>query len=427
MKKIWVLSLILLLIPVHVYAEDEEETPEPTPTIDLVGPDINAPSGILIDEETGTILAKKDPTKHLPTTGLAKTMGVYLATEKLKDNEEVKMSTEAFNSYDHRTNVIWVMDSESIPAIDLEHAAIMQNANDCMAMLAEKVGGSAEGFINQMNDKAQELEMKNTYYQNIFGFDGENNYTSAEDLAIITRKALRNDSFRSAYSTTSYRIAPTAMQVNERILAANCEMIRSGEDHYEFATGCQVGYSQEGGYSVSVEANKDDTNLIAVVLGASTEKTAYQDAKTLLEYGFANYQTITITPTQIGTKEFEVNDGNKHIADVTFSVDNAFKVLLPKSIDPSSLVVEVKTKNETSSNPDDLQAEVIFKLDGKQVGSSEMKKEVKMVGVEVEEKSRPLPWMIIDWISIAFLGFLILRQLGKMLRPDDKHLEGTQE
>ena len=418
--------MVLLLLPLRVYAEDEEEAPVETPAIDQVGPDINAPSGILIDEDTGTILAKKDASKHFPTTGLAKTMGVYLACEKLKDNEDVKMSTEAFNSYDHRTNVIWVMDGESVPAIDLEHAAIMQNANDCMAMLAEKVGKNAEGFINLMNETAQELGMNNTYYQNIFGFDGENNYTSAEDQAIITRKGLRNDTFRSAFSTKAYRIAPTAMQVNERILAANCEMIRYGDDHYDLATGCQVGYSQEGGYSVSVAASQGDTNLIAIIFGASTEKTAYQDAKTLIEYGFSNYQTITITPTQIGTKEFEVMDGNKHIADVTFSVENAFKVLLPKSIDPTSLVVEVKTKNETSSNPDEIEAEVIFKLDGKQVGSSEMKKEVKRIGEEAPTEERPMTYVVLDYISIAFLGFVILRQLGKKLRPDDKHLEGIE-
>lgn len=424
MKKISILFLLFCLLPMNVYAEGEEEpTPEPTPEVDLIGPNIEAPSGILIDEETGTILAKKDPTMHVPTSGLTKTMGVYLACENLKDEEEVTMSTEAFNSYDHRASVIWVMDGESIPAIDLEHAALMQNANDCMAMLAEGVSGSAESFLNKMNETAQELGMANTYYQNIFGLHDENNYTCAEDLAILTRKALRNDTFRSAYSSSSYRIAPTAMQVNERLLAANCEMIRSGDDHYESAVGCEVGYTQEGGYTLTVEAKRGETSFIAVVLGGSSEKGVYQDAKTLIEYGFSQYQTVTITPEDIGTKEIEVYDGNKHVADVVFSVDTAFKALLPTTIDPKSLVVEINTKNEDSSNPDDIQAEVLFMLDGKQVGSSEMKKEVRTIGVSAVQKERSMFYVVIDWISVAVLGLIVLRQLGKILQPNAKHLK----
>lgn len=430
MKKVLVLLLLGSLLPWQIQAEEtpvseeveEKEEEKEEPKIDLVGPDVEAPSAILIDAETGTILAKKDPQLHFQPAALTKTMGVYLATEDLADTDKLKMSSEAFASYDHRASVIWIMEGEEVPAIDLEHAALIQNANDCMAMLAEGVSGSASNFINKMNETAQELGMANTYYQNIFGLYDENNYTSAEDVAILTRKALRNESFKKAYMANAYRIAPTAMQVNERVLAANCEMIREGSDYFENALGCQVGYTQEGGYNVSVLAQRGNTSLIAVVLGGSSEKGVYNDAKTLFNYGFAEYQTITITPEQIGTKEIEVYEGTKHIADVTFSVDTAFQALLPSSIDPNSLVVEIKTENEESSNPDDIKAEVIFKLDGKQVGSADMKREIKRIGVAAAMPERSPFFVGVDYASIAILGILVLRYLGRALRPNDTHL-----
>lgn len=402
-------------------AETAKETTKDETEETYTGPEINAPSAILIDEATGTVLVQKNADAHLDPAGLTKIMSVYLACLNLSETDYVTLSSEVSNSYDHSTSVIWVMEGEKIQVLDLEYASLIQNANDTTAMLADKVSGSSDAFVKKMNDMAKELEMNNTNYQNIFGLNNENNYSSARDIATLVRKAVKNDTFAKIFGASNWTISPTNLQSNSRVLAQGCEFLRSGDHYNSDVDGCKVGYTAEGGYALVTKATKNDTSYIAVVLNEESENNCYDDINTLLDYGFENYHTIEITPSDIGTKEVEVYDGKKHIADITFSISDSFTALLSTNVKKEDLTTEIVVSNESSPVADDIEAEVHFLLNGEVVSTASMKKTVKDVSgtsnSEVVKKETSQIRQYFDYFCIGILGLLIFRKLSVLLAP----------
>ena len=417
MKKILIcliVALLVLLSIMQVRAEEEEEST-------YTGPEISASSAILIDESTGTVIVQKDADTHLDPTGLTKIMSVYLACENLKDTDTVTMTSEVSETYDHSTSVIWVMEGEEISVLDLEYASLIQNANDTTAMLASKVSGSAESFVTKMNEKAQELGMSNTNFQNIFGLNNEENYSSARDIATLVRKAVKNSTFAKIFGASSWTIEPTNLQSNSRVITQGCEYLRSGDNYDSNVEGCKVGYTEEGGYALATKATKDGTSYIVVVLGEETEDKCYEDTTILLNYGFDNYHTVEITPSDIGTKEIEVYDGKKHIANVIFSVSNSFSALLPTSIQKEDLETEIVVSNESSPVTDDITAVVQFKVNDEIISTSEMTKTVTSVNestsTETSTPSSSFARTCFDFFCIGVLAIIILIKISILLAP----------
>jgi hypothetical protein len=149
--------------------------------------------------------------------------------------------------------------------------------------------------------------------------------------------------------------------------------------------------------------------LIAVVLGEENADSAYHDVVKIFEYGFQNAQTVTITAAEIGTKTVEVMDGGKHVADVVFSADSGFSILLPKDVDPSGLKAEIVVANESSSSPERISAEVRFTLNGEPIGSAPMEKKIIEVRPEagVIEKTGGFR-QIFDYACIVVLALVLL-------------------
>lgn len=447
MKKLLIcLCSILCLCPIHIYAVEETADPESTsePTAEAteesvttieentekdLGPDVEATSAILIDTATGTIIARKNSTAHLDPAWLTKIMTVYLACENLKDDASITMSSTAYETYDHSTSVLWLMDGETLSALDLEYASLIQNANDATAMLVEAVSGSEESFIKKMNSTASSLEMYDTNFENVFGLNNENNYSSAKDLAILVRKALKNDTFAKVFGASSYSISPTNLQSQTRTIAQQCEFLRSGDNYNEEVTGCKIGYTSEGGYTLAVQAERNGTSYIAVVLGEATEQQCYNDALTLFEYGFNNYHTVVISPDDIGTETIEIYDGKKVIQNVTFSVQSSFSALLPTSISKEDLSTEIVIANEDSNDPDSMSATVNFLLDGEIISTSSMQKRVvdadSIIGSSSSsEKVNPMldfenlgPREIFDYACIGVVLVLVFIKVGNVLAP----------
>ena len=173
-------------------------------------------------------------------------------------------------------------------------------------------------------------------------------------------------------------------------------------------------------YPLVTKATKNETSYIAVVLNETSEDNCYEDIKKLLNYGFENYHTIEITPSDIGTKEVEVYDGKKHIADITFSISDSFTALLSTSVKKEDLTTEIVVANESSPVADDIEAEVHFLLNGEVVSTASMKKTVKEVSdsnSEVSKKETSQIRQYFDYFCIGILGLLIFRKLSVLLTP----------
>jgi len=424
MRKLITGFLSVLLLMVNVSAE-ESPAPSPDAAEEVTGEndtaeetaepeqewavDISTDYAVLLDAESGKVLFEKNKDEACDPASLTKIMTVYLAMKTLAKDQPITMSKEAFQTYDHNQGVLWIQEGETLTAEDCEYATMLASANDTAAMLAEAAALSQEGFVQRMNSEVKEMNLESTSFDNIFGLASPGNRSSAYDMALITRQALKNEAFRNIFGASGYTIKPTNMQPQSRAIAQDCELLRNGNYSREDVTGGKIGSTKEGGFSLAASARRGATSLIAVVLGEENADSAYHDVVKIFEYGFQNAQTVTITAAEIGTKTVEVMDGGKHVADVVFSADSGFSILLPKDVDPSGLKAEIVVANESSSSPERISAEVRFTLNGETIGSAPMEKKIIEVKPEpnVIKKTGGFR-QIFDYACIAVLALVLL-------------------
>ncbi len=413
MRKIFASALVLLLgmyLPVYAEETTEEETEETVETVEepVYAIDVSAPAAVLIDRDSGSVLFDKNSSTRMDQASLNKVMAVYLAASTLNGSQDITMSSEAFQTYDHSSGVLWIQEGETLSAKDAMYATMLQSANDTCAMLAEATAINPDDFLARMNAMAAELNMADTNYDNIFGYHSEGNYSTAMDSAVLVREALKNNVFAEIFSAPSYTISPTNMQSQQRVLANDCQLIRDGGYKYPDAVGGKIGSTRQSGYVLAAYAERNGTKLIAVVLSEDSGDSAYRDITKIFNWGFENYQTVTITKEEIGTKTVEVYQDRKHSADVIFSTDSSFSVLLPTSIDASLLTAEIITSNEDSSDPEQITAKVVFKLDGETIGTDDMDRKIEAYDISFEAVELPLIKQVLDYASIAVLVFVLL-------------------
>ena len=253
MKKIFVFFVVFIFF-IQVQADD-----------DLLP---NARNGILIEPTTKTIIYEKNAYDEVSIASLTKMMGLILIFEQI-DNGMIKytdMVTVSANAAEMGGSQIWLSEGEEMSVEDLLKGIIMASANDGIVAMAEYVGGSEEKFVQMMNDKANELGLKNTHFVNPTGLDEEGHYSSAYDVAIIAIELMKhNDIFKF---TTIYEDYLRKNTDNKFWLVNTNKLIKS----YKGADGLKTGMTDNAGYSMAVTAKRGDMRLLAVVLGEKEGK-----------------------------------------------------------------------------------------------------------------------------------------------------------
>lgn len=416
-RKIVTVLLCMFLSAVPVYAEGENTTPSPSPSEEPQSAvSVSAAKAVLIDEDSGTVLFDKNSSESADPGSLVKIMSVYLGVTNLSSDQELTMSDTAFETYSHDTGVLWINRGETLSAESAEYASMLTSANDTTAMIAEGVSGDQDTFVSMMNQTASDLGMTGTVFSNVFGTADGTQTSTAADIALLVRKARDNDAFSAIFGAASYTIPATNVQSASRTIVNDCGFLKSSDSNYnEEVTGGRIAGTDSAGYSMVVSASRGGTNLIAVVLEEADRASAYADISALLEYGFSKFQTVTISAEEIGTKTVEVTQNSKHVYDVTFSVDSGFSILLSRDTDASNLSAEIVVQNEDSENPDDITAQVVFTLDGSEIGTADMNKEVTAVQEETESAAGGLQKLSkFDIFCIGVL--LVLLLLKPMIR-----------
>lgn len=277
MSKLFVLVtavLLLFLCPVSVFAEVPDNLPF----------DVNADSAVLMDTATGTILYAKNADQALPPASVTKIMTLLLFMEEVDAgnislDEEVTVSEYAASMGGSQ---VYLEPGESMKAEELLKCVIIASANDAAVTLAEKIAGSEEAFINRMNERAAELGMNNTHFENATGLDDDTtkHLTSAYDIALMSRELLKHPTI-TKYST----IWMDTIRDGAFGLTNTNRLIR----FYDGATGLKTGSTSKAGFCMSATAKRDGLHLIAVIMGSDTRDTRNEAAKQLLDYGFAKY------------------------------------------------------------------------------------------------------------------------------------------
>ena len=250
----------------------------------------NARSAILIEPSTKTVIYDKNMHERTSIASLTKMMGLILIFEqidagKIKYTDKVVASSNAAGMGGSQ---IWLEIGEEMSVEELLKGIIMASANDGIVAMAEYVGGSEENFVKMMNEKAQELGLKNTHFVNPTGLDENDHYSSAYDVAIIATELMKHeDVFKF---TTIYEDYLRKNTDNKFWLVNTNKLIKS----YKGADGLKTGMTDNAGYTMAVTAKRDGMRLLAVVLGEKEGKVRNKETAELLDYGFNTYEVTTI-------------------------------------------------------------------------------------------------------------------------------------
>jgi D-alanyl-D-alanine carboxypeptidase/D-alanyl-D-alanine carboxypeptidase (penicillin-binding protein 5/6) len=262
------LLLCLQLISLPVFAEGGS------------APSISARSAILIEAESGIVVFEKNADEVRPMASTTKIMTALVALESGDVQRTVQVSAGAIGI---EGSSVYLYKDEKLTLEDLIYAMMLESANDAAAAIAIEVGGSIEGFADMMNKKAEDLGLRNTHFENPHGLDGDTHYTTARELAKITRAAMKNEDFRAIVSTFKKTI-PLNESEGVRLLINHNKMLKG----YDGAIGVKTGFTKKSGRCLVSAAERDGVELICVTLNAPDD---WSDHRALLNYGFSLYES----------------------------------------------------------------------------------------------------------------------------------------
>ena len=247
---------------------------------------LNAKSAILMEESTGNILYESNPDERLPIASVTKVMTMLLIMEDV-DSGKISlddMVTVSENAMSYGGSTMFLETGEQLTVNDMLKGIAVASANDGCVAMAEHLAGSESAFVDMMNEKAKKLGMENTHFMNTNGLDEDDHYSSARDVAIMSRELMKHETI---FNYTS--IWMDTLRGGKFQLANTNKLIR----FYDGANGLKTGSTSKALCCLSAAAKRNDMQLIAVVLGAPTSAERFASAKSLLDYGFANYAVNT--------------------------------------------------------------------------------------------------------------------------------------
>ncbi len=345
-----IFTLSMLAPPLSVQAEETSPEPvtdsapagaaSPGNTTDL---GIQSPGAILMEAYTGTILYEQGSHTQLRPASVTKIMTILLAYEAVQQGRATldDMVTVSKNAAGYGGSTILLEEGEQISLRNLIKGMCIASGNDAAIATAEYIGGSQDGFVQLMNQRAAELGMKDTHFINPCGLDADGHVTSAHDIAIMSRQLIVNFPEVTEYTTTWHEMMPHQWKKGpgETDMANTNKLIQS----YEGMTGLKTGYTRLARYSLSATATRGNLSLIAVIMGADTKEIRSSEITALLNYGFGNYDFLRL------------NTNGQHIDDLPLSGSNLTALSVQIGGD-----VNVLTKKGTAINSDALRSEIVY-------------------------------------------------------------------
>lgn len=383
--------------------DDSSETPEPTPEptpeatespnqleagITMEDPTLTPPkisyaqSALLMDMPSGRVLYSKNLDERVFPASLTKIMTGIIALEQGNMGDTVSATYEALKDITMEDSQMGLLIGEEITMEQLVNAMLVHSANDASNVIAIHLAGSIEKFVEMMNQKAQELGMTGTNYVNACGSHDDNHYTTARDLAILTKYAMQNEQFREIVKKIIYKIPPTNKFANERTLVNTnlfLSTIRSTYYYYPPAIGIKTGHTSQAGYCLVSAATYSDIELMAIVMNCQNVDTkeqaySYLDSKALFDFGFENYlnQPIAAVGDIVSDqKVYEAKDDMR----VALTVENDVSALIPNktgSADEVETKVELPEQLNSPITKGDVLGKVTYMYKGIQVGSANL-------------------------------------------------------
>ena len=320
-------------------------------------------SAILMEAQSGAILYAQNENEPLPPASVTKVMTMLLCMEEIDSGRLSLTDTVTASAYATSMggSQIYLKEGEQMSVEDMLKSVVIASANDAAVALAEHICGSEEAFVLRMNERARELGMKNTNFENTNGLDdtAQDHKTSALDIALMSRELMKHKKIFEYSSTWMDTI-----RNGEFGLTNTNRLIR----YYKGATGLKTGSTSKAGFCISATAERDGVQLIAVIMGAESRDIRNECAKKLFDYGFASYSIYT-APT-FEAPPIPVTGGRE--SSVSVYADGFFalvkkggeKNVKAEAVLPEGLNAPIKSG--------DTVGEIIYSLDGKEIGRSKI-------------------------------------------------------
>lgn len=409
-KKIFILLIILTFIfNLSVSFADSEFKPEP--------PEISAGAAILIDSSTEKVLYSKNENEKMYPASTTKIMTAILTIENCKLDEVVTVPYEAVASIPSGYAIAALQPGEQLTVEQVLKVLLVHSANDAANVLAYHVSGSINAFAGLMNSKVDELGLKNTHFLNPSGMHNENHYTTAYDLAILMKYCMKNNTFRSL-AGLKYCNIPATNKYEERVFNTTNELLtktNSSNYYYQYAIAGKTGYTTEAKNCLVSVANKNDLELICVVLSVGMYPNnlsgKFIDSKTLFEFGYNNYTTRKIRDKNAIVTQVDIANGTKETKSLDLLISDDVTALIPQKDLDTEFEPEIQYSDMLLApiSQGQILGKVVYNIDGIEYSSN-------LVASHSVEKSG------FSKITIQiFMIIIILFLLYKLLFGDKKN------
>ena len=355
----FLVAVVMLLCGTLVVTASNESVPTDT---ENGHPDLglSCKSAVLMEASTGAILYAKNMDEALPPASVTKVMTLLLVMEAI-DSGRLNYTdnvTASANAASMGGSQIYLKEGETMCVEDLLKSVVIASANDAAVALAEHLAGSEEAFVAQMNERARELGMTSTNFENTNGLDDtvSNHVTSARDIAIMSRELIKHKKILEYSSTWMDTI-----RNGEFGLTNTNRLVR----FYKGATGLKTGSTSKAKFCISATANRNGMELICVIMAADTRDIRNEEAKTLLDWGYSNFEVYKCDASSLG--DIKVTGGVERSTEaahgeISFVVKKGEAKKMQKNIElPESIVAPIKKGDKIGS--------VVLSIDGKTVGN----------------------------------------------------------
>lgn len=329
------ISVFILCLFSFAYADGEPET--------------GAESAVLIDMHTGNILYSKNSDKRMYPASTTKIMTALLTFEAIERgeaslDETLTVTEEDLSGLPEDGSNISLKAGENMTLGELLKGLLIASGNDAASVIANRIGQGAENFVAMMNNRAAELSLTNTHFVNPHGLHNDEHYTSAEDLAKISREVMKYDEFRDIVDCAHIKIAPTNMSEERYYINTNnlVSKLRFPDYYYDKATGIKTGSTSQAGNCLVSSAKDGEKEFVAVVLNAESIKVSHNDSKAILQYGVNNFKSKFLADANqiLGEVQLkQAKNGQDYLTVV--SLRKAYG-LLPKDADVNLIETKVE-------------------------------------------------------------------------------------
>lgn len=359
---VWLLVFTVFLESFQVLAQEVSDTPVQT----------EASSAILMEISTGEVLYDKNSQEQRSPASITKIMTLLLIFEELESGN-LKMEEEVITSAYAKSmggSQVFLEEGEKQTVETMIKCIVVASGNDASVAMAEHIAGSESEFVKKMNDKAEKLGMVHTHFEDCCGLtDSSNHYTSAQDVAIMSRELIRRFPKILEYSSIWMENIThvTAQGSKEFCLTNTNKLVRS----YDGCVGLKTGSTSTAKYCVSAAAKRDNIMLLAVVMGAPDHKVRFKDAAAMLNYGFG-ICNLYIDGNPEPPEPAKIKKGVKEQVNCEYKETFHYLDTQGNNLDQIEKSTEYKENLKAPIKKGDVVGKIVYRLDGKEIGNIDL-------------------------------------------------------